>query len=79
MFWLDRIHDTGDVDDGWRKRRRLCVDDRVLWREHGWRGTVIAVMPSNAVDAGDIWIRWDGHARPFVHKVYAHDFEVLSR
>jgi hypothetical protein len=73
--------DPGDVDDGEEKRRArgLRVDDRVLWREHGMRGTVIAIMVPHAVDASEVWIRWDKGARPGVYKPHATSrFEVLS-
>lgn len=68
-------HDLGDMDDG--RPRPLRPDDRVLWRGHSKRGTVVAVIASGA-DAGDIWIRWDGEARPSVYRpFYASQFEAL--
>jgi hypothetical protein len=80
FFWLtDSYRDHGDEDDGERKLRRrgLRVNDRVRWKilDGNARevvqiltGTVVAVMIPTAVDASDVWVRWDGQARPQVFK-----------
>lgn len=81
MNWLGTSDnfDDGDEDDGPAKRRSrgLHVNDRVRWTIRSddskkivqvLTGTVVAVMIPTAVDANDIWIRWDDQARPQTFK-----------
>jgi hypothetical protein len=73
-MWHTADNDPGDVDDGWWKRRTHCVNDRVRWtfrNDNGeivrvLIGTVVAIMTPTAIDANDVWVRWDGRARPQV-------------
>lgn len=89
-FWARDGFDGGDEDDYEQKRRGrgLHIDDRVRWiirSDDAKRiitvltGTVIAVMSPEAIDANDIWIRWDGQRRPQAFRGHAAgQFEVLQ-